>query len=182
MPTLFTVGHGSRALDDFLDVLDLNGIAVVVDVRSHPGSRRHPHYSRVELSASLQRADIDYLWLGKTLGGFRQCVADSPHVALGNAVFRAFASHMTSAAFGRAMAQVIERARLAPLALMCAERLPQRCHRLLIADYLTALGCKVRHLLDDDRPVTHSLTPSARLIDGVLCYDGGGGEQLDLIF
>ena len=178
--TIYTIGHGNRPLEELVALLQQNGVGCLVDVRMFPGSRRHPHFGRGELERSLPAAGIEYAWEGDTLGGRRRPRADSPHVAMRNASFRAYADHMESAAFREGIERVLERAGSGRVALMCAERLPWQCHRYMISDYLVAHGLEVRHIVDHNAPRAHALRSEARLDDGRLVYDRNTQPDLGL--
>jgi uncharacterized protein (DUF488 family) len=156
------------------------GIVCLVDVRAFPGSRRHPHFGRGELERSLPAAGIAYVWEGEALGGRRRPRSDSPHVALRNASFRAYADHMETAQFREGVERVLESAASGPVAIMCAERLPWQCHRYMISDYLVAHGSEVLHLMDAARPREHHLRSEARVSDGRLVYDKTAQPELGL--
>jgi uncharacterized protein (DUF488 family) len=177
---VFTVGHGSRPLDELLALLRRAGVQCLVDVRAFPGSRRHPHFGRDALRSALTLAGIEYVWEGEALGGRRRPRRDSPHVALRNASFRAYADHMQSDAFHAAAQRLLERAERENIAIMCAERLPWQCHRYMIADHLVAAGAEVRHLIDGSAPRAHTLRAEARVAPGGLIYDAGSQGALDV--
>jgi uncharacterized protein (DUF488 family) len=176
--TIHTIGHGNRPLEELLDLLARAGIACLMDVRAFPGSRRHPHFGRSELERTLPAAGIEYVWEGATMGGRRRPRADSPHVWLRNASFRAYADHMENAEFSQGVERLIDLAREKPVAIMCAERLPWQCHRYMIADYLVAHGHTVLHIMDAAAPREHSLRPEARVCEGHLIYDGNSQSTL----
>lgn len=148
------------------------GIKTLADVRSAPGSRRHPQFGRSALAASLATAGIDYVHLPR-LGGRREAAPDSPHVALNVDAFRGYADHMASDEFAADYARLDALARRKPTAFMCAETLWWRCHRRLLADRLTVDGWDVIHLLALGRSEPHRLWDVARVVDGRLVYDGG---------
>ena len=177
---VYTIGHGNRALEEFIALLHDAAIACLVDVRAFPGSRKHPHFGRAELERSLPQAGIDYVWEGTALGGRRRPRPDSRHVALRNASFRAYADHMETELFSTGVERVLALAAAAPVALMCAERLPWQCHRYMIADYLVARGVEVRHLVNDSAPREHALRAEARKEDGRLVYDANTQAPLGL--
>jgi uncharacterized protein (DUF488 family) len=152
------------------------GIALVVDVRSFPGSRRHPQFGKDALVASLHDAGIDYLW-ERDLGGFRQPRPDSRHTALRADGFRGYADHMETPEFDAAVRRVMREGAQRPAAVMCAESLWWRCHRRLLADSLVARGCEVRHVMPDGRQEAHRLSGSVRLVDGDVVYDVAEGQQ-----
>jgi uncharacterized protein (DUF488 family) len=161
--TLFTIGHGARDLGTFLDLLEGARIRRLVDVRTAPGSRKHPHFGRDALAASLEGAGIRYQWQGEALGGWRRARPDSRHRALRSPGFRGYADHMETDGFRKARDRLIEDSRETPTAVMCAESLWWRCHRRLLADALVAAGCEVRHLMDHGRVEPHRLSRQARL-------------------
>ena len=174
---VYTVGHSTLSLADFLALLATREIGALVDVRRYPASRRHPHFAREALAESLAEAAIDYLWL-PGLGGRRHGRPDSPHVAWRSASFRAYADHMETTEFCDDLGRLLDVARVRATAVMCAEAVPWRCHRQLIADALLARGIEVRHLISPSAaPEAHRLTPFARLDGERVVYDRG---QLEL--
>ena len=178
--SIFTIGHGNRSLEEFLSLLERAGVGCLVDVRAFPGSRRHPQFGREALRDSLERAGIEYVWEGEALGGRRRPREGSPHVALRNASFRAYADHMQSEAFRAGAARLLERRSEVRLAIMCAERLPWQCHRYMIADYLVAADVEVRHLIDTAEPRAHALRSEARVTAEGLVYDAGTQTELEI--
>ena len=175
---LFTVGHGTATPDELVDRLGRADVTVVVDVRIAPGSRRNPHLSRDSMSEWLPGRGIDYRW-EKRLGGFRRLAADSPDLALRNESFRAYAGHMRTAEFGTAIDGVLDLASVAATAVLCSETVWWRCHRRLIADYVSVVrGWTVQHLMPGViQP--HRLTEGARVgDDGLLVYDAGAQSLL----
>jgi uncharacterized protein (DUF488 family) len=171
---LLTFGHGAASAEQMIKLLRSAGVLVVVDVRSTPGSRRHPHVARAELERWLPEARLSYRW-DKRLGGLRTAEPDSPDVALEVDSLRGYARHMRSPAFQAAVDQVLTLADAHGAAVMCAESLWWRCHRRMLADFVTAArGEQVRHLMHDGRLEEHQLSPGLRLReDGLLVYDGG---------
>jgi len=178
--TLYTIGHSDRSLEDLLDLLRGVGIETLVDVRAEPRSRRHPQFSADALRAGLAGAGITYHWAGPQLGGRRTPRPDSPHVALTQDGMRGYADHMDSDAFQVAAAQLISLAVRTPLAILCAERLPEHCHRGLIADYLTLQGVQVMHIIGPGEVREHHLSPSARRESAQLIYDRNTSGSLEL--
>ncbi len=177
---IFTLGHSTRSLQDFLALLDEHDIELLSDVRRFPGSRRFPHFRRETLAAALATAGIAYRHL-PGLGGRRKPEADSPHTYWTNAGFRAYADHMETAEFRETFAELLELAADRTTALMCAEAVPWRCHRQLVADALVAAGRRVVHIIGPGRSEGHVLNVSARVLpDGRLIYDGGAGQQAEL--
>jgi uncharacterized protein (DUF488 family) len=180
MTTVYTIGHGNRPIDEFIGLLQEAGVACLVDVRAFPASRRHPHFGRAELEKSLPAAGIRYTWEGQALGGRRKPSAQSLHVALRHPAFRAYADHMMTPEFRQATERLLDAARAAPAAVMCAERLPWQCHRFLISDFLVARGNEVVHLVNPGKRQPHRLNPIARLKDGDLVYEGETQQALGL--
>jgi uncharacterized protein (DUF488 family) len=168
---IYTIGHGSRPLEELIVLLQDADIGCLVDVRAFPGSRRHPHFGRAELERSLPPAGVAYEWEGGALGGRRRPRPDSPHQALRNAGFRAYADHMETEVFVAGVERLRERAFRARVAVMCAERLPWQCHRYMIADYLVAHGVEVVHIIGEASRRAHELRVEARVVDGRLIYD-----------
>ncbi|MCX7672221.1 MAG: DUF488 domain-containing protein [Thiobacillaceae bacterium] len=169
---LYTVGHGSRTLEEFIALLRQHGIRCLVDIRAYPGSRRHPHFAHVPLAAALQAEGIDYVWMGRELGGFRHG-GGAEHTALRSPGFRAYCAHMASEPFRQGVQRLLHLAAAAPTAVMCAERLYWHCHRYFLADALLLRGVRVVHLLTQSELSEHRMNPIARVVQGRLVYDGG---------
>jgi uncharacterized protein (DUF488 family) len=177
---IYTIGHGNRPLDELARLLKLHSISCVVDVRAFPGSRRHPHFGREALERSLFDARVRYVWEGKALGGRRRGKRDSPHVAMRNDSFRAYADHMESGEFQEGIGRLLAISASERPAIMCAERLPWQCHRFMISDYLAAAGIEVLHVIDASAPQPHTLRVEVRLSEGRLIYDGQTQSELGL--
>lgn len=167
---VYTVGHSTLSLEDFLRVVRGHGIGGIADVRRYPASRRHPHFAREALADTLARSGLAYTWL-EALGGRRRGRTDSPHVAWRNDAFRAYADHMETDEFRGGLTRLLALAATRPTAILCAEAVPWRCHRQLIADALVARGLEVRHLLGRGPADLHRLTPFARLDGERVVYD-----------
>jgi uncharacterized protein (DUF488 family) len=165
-----TLGHSTLALEDFLGLLEAHAIGAVADVRRFPASRRHPHFAREPLAAALAARRIVYQWL-PALGGRRDARPDSPHVAWRNAAFRGYADHMDGAEFREGLRVLLSLAEGRRVAIMCAEAVPWRCHRQLIADALVARDVEVRHVTGRSDAGAHRLTPFARLESDRIVYD-----------
>ena len=176
MPLVHTVGHGNRTIEEFLAVLTAAGVTCLVDVRSYPRSRRYPYFGYGPLGASLAAASIAYEWRGRTLGGRRRSDAETNHPGLSEPSFRAYAEHMRGEAFQRAAARVLAAAAQEVLCLMCAERDPGRCHRSLIADWMTVRGATVVHLIETGQSREHAPHPAMRVEDGLLRYSRGAAQ------
>ena len=172
MPNIYSVGHGTRPIEELVDILHAAGVKALADIRSAPGSRRHPQFGQAALAASLEDAGIDYVHL-RGLGGRRDAVPDSPHVALRVDAFRGYADHMSSAEFAADHGRLGAIAREKATAFMCAETLWWRCHRRLLSDQLAIDSWDVVHLLARGKSEPHRLWDVARVIDGRLIYDGG---------
>lgn len=172
MSILYTIGHSTRTLDEFLEVLQAHSIQTLVDIRSFPMSRRLPHFNRESLEKSLPAAGIQYVWM-KDLGGRRKKIRDdSPHVAIRSDSFRNYADYTLTENFQRAIAELLKLADKSRTAYMCAERLFFNCHRMIVSDWLVAHGHDVLHI-DGIGPIkSHTLMPEARMIDGQLIYRG----------
>jgi uncharacterized protein (DUF488 family) len=172
--TIFTLGHSTRDLADFSRVLQAHEIRLLEDIRAFPMSRRHPHFNREHLELWLPEIGCEYVW-EKDLGGRRgrqMPPEQSPNVALRNPQFRNYADYMLCENFNHAIQRLVERAEATRTAIMCAEQLYFRCHRMLVSDYLVAQGHTVLHILDEKPPKTHALTKEARLMDGHVVYRG----------
>ena len=169
---IWSVGHGARPLEDFLETLRASDIKTLADVRSQPGSRRHPHFGANPLAAALGEIGVAYVHLPE-LGGRREPRPDSPHRALRVAAFRGYADHMSSEEFARGYERLTSLARESRTAFMCAETLWWRCHRRLVADRLTVDGWTVTHLFAPGKSEPHVLWDAARIDNGNLVYDAG---------
>lgn len=171
---ILTYGHGTDSSERTVATLRGAGIRGIVDIRVAPGSRRNPQFARSELERWLPEAGISYRW-DRRLGGFRKPGPDNPDTAWREEMFRGYAEHMRTDAFLSAISAVLSDAAAAQIAVMCSESLWWRCHRRLVADFLSvARGVPVRHLMHDGRTGEHRLSPGLRLRDdGLLVYDAG---------
>ncbi len=172
MATVYTIGHSTRTLDELVTALKAHDIRTLVDIRSFPVSRRLPHFNRESLEAQLPKRGIAYVWM-KALGGRRKKIRkDSPNTGLRNDSFRNYADYMLTADFAQGIERLLAIAGQGGAAIMCAERVYFQCHRMLVSDYLTALGHTVLHIDDDKHPPRqHKLMAEARLLDGKVVYD-----------
>ena len=156
--TIFTIGHSTRPLADFIAMLRAHGVERVVDVRSIPRSRHNPQFNRETLARRLRAAGIGYVHL-KKLGGLRHAKADSANLGWHNASFRGFADYMQTDKFLEGLARLEKLAAMKPTAIMCAEAVPWRCHRSLIADALVVRDFPVEDIMSVGRTQEHELTP-----------------------
>ena len=166
--TLHTIGHSTRTIDAFVELLKAHDIELLADVRRWPASRRHPHFHREALAKTLHEARVNYLWRGD-LGGFRKPVPGSPNTAWRVGAFRAYADFMLTPEFTAVMNEM---ERLADeQRLMCAEAVPWQCHRQLLADAFLTRGWKVRHIMDNGCH-EHKLPPFAQPQGAKIYYRG----------
>jgi uncharacterized protein (DUF488 family) len=169
--SIWTIGHSTRSADEFNQILLLNEIGALVDVRSFPGSRRYSHFNKPELARNLEAVGIHYSH-NPQLGGRRRPSPNSKNTNWQNASFRAYADHMKSEGFAQGIESLLEIAGNRRTVIMCAEALWWRCHRSLIADFLKAQGDNVVHILSAGKTETHPYTSAARIVDGRLSYEG----------
>jgi len=169
--TVFTIGHSTRPIDEFIHLLAAHGVQRLVDVRTIPQSRHNPQFGRDQLSASLESAGIHYTHM-PGLGGLRRPRKDSTNTGWRNASFRGYADYMQTREFEESLNRCVELASAEQVALMCAESVPWRCHRSLIADALLARGIDVQEITSrtDARP--HALTAWARVEGTNVTYPG----------
>lgn len=172
---IMTIGHSTRALEDFIDLLHAHGVRRVVDIRTVPRSRHNPQFNRETLPKRLHAARIHYRHL-KALGGLRHARKDSTNTGWRNASFRGFADYMQTPEFESGLDQLIALAKDEPTAIMCAEAVPWRCHRSLVADALTARKIAVEHIMSATRRDLHELTPFARVEGRRVTYPSESGS------
>ena len=170
--TIWTIGHSTRTLGEFIEMLSVNAIEALADVRRFPASRKHPHFDQEALRNSLAGVGVEYRPLLE-LGGRRQPHPDSHNTVWRNESFRGYADYMETEEFRAGIERLLELARRKRTAIMCAESVWWRCHRSLIADYLKAAGVCVRHILDGTNSMIHPFTSAARFRDGKLSYSPG---------
>jgi uncharacterized protein (DUF488 family) len=169
--TVWTIGHSTRPLTEFLDMLGAHQTSLLVDIRRFPGSRRHPDFGREALSAAIGERGIRYVH-APDLGGRRNPEPGSTNTAWRNASFRGYADYADTPPFREALDQLIELARSDRTTIMCAEALWWRCHRSIVSDYLTSYGHQVLHIGSNAAATPHRYTSAARIIDGRLSYEG----------
>jgi uncharacterized protein (DUF488 family) len=160
-PVVLTVGHSTRSIEEFTRMLAAHGVQRLVDVRTVPGSRKNPQFGGDALKSSLELAAIEYIHM-KALGGLRRPSPDSINAGWKNASFRGYADYMQTAEFQAALADLIGLAEEKRTAIMCAEAVPWRCHRSLVADALVARGVPVEHIMSEARRNPHRLTAFAK--------------------
>jgi uncharacterized protein (DUF488 family) len=168
---IFTVGHSTRPIDEFIALLTAHHVNRLIDVRTIPQSRHNPQFGREQLAASLAKSGIQYIHM-PGLGGLRRPRKDSTNTGWRNASFRGYADYMETREFEESLNRCLELAEEEPIALMCAEAVPWRCHRSLIADALLARDVDVQEIVSatDGRP--HALTPWARVDGTKVSYPG----------
>ena len=166
--TIYTIGHSTRTLEDFVALLERERIERLIDVRAFPGSRRQPHFNREALARSLPERGIEYFHC-PALGGRRRPRRDAPPSAWRNESFRGYAEYMRTPEFHRAVDELIARAEERGTVIMCSEAVPWRCHRSLISDALHARGVTVEHILDRSAS-PHALTSFAVVVNGEVTY------------
>src|SRR6202049_4516418 len=177
MPHVLTVGHSTRTWKTLLDLRRAHRVKRVIDVRSSPRSRHNPQFNRATLSKKLRAARIGYVHLRK-LGGLRHSRRDSINLGWRNASFRGFADYMQTSDFEAGLQRLIKLAKQKESALMCAEAVPWRCHRSLIADALTVRGIRVKAIMNKNRSQLHSLTSFARVRRRCITYPGYKDDRL----
>ena len=173
-----TIGHSNRTIEEFIGLLWQNGIACLLDIRTVPKSRHNPQFGQDELAASLLDAGIEYRYL-KGLGGLRRPLKASPNAGWRNTSFRGYADYMQTDEFAANVDAVIELAQTRPCALMCAEAVPWRCHRSLVADALLVRGVPVDDIIDARQRKPHKLTPFAH-VEGLHITYPPEQSELDL--
>jgi uncharacterized protein (DUF488 family) len=168
---IWTIGHSTRNIEIFISLLEENGIKLLADVRTLPGSKRYPQFNKEALAESLKEQGIRYEHFPE-LGGRRKPKADSRNTAWRNASFRGYADYMETEQFHKGVERLLDRAREAgPTAIMCAEAVWWRCHRALISDYLKARDIEVMHILDANKVELHPFTSAARIVNSGLSYE-----------
>lgn len=171
---IWTVGHSTRTIEEFVHLLRSFGIEAVADVRTVPRSRRNPQFNREEMERSLPSAGIEYVHMGR-LGGLRHPRKDSPNAGWRNEGFRGYADYMQTPEFEEALAELIELAGRRHTAIMCAEVLPWRCHRSLIADALLLRGFEVTEIMDEGESREHRMTSFAVVEGFKVTYPAADG-------
>ena len=167
--TVWTIGHSTRELDEFIALLKENNIEALVDVRSFPGSRKFPQFNAENLAESLPSVGIEYIPF-KQLGGRRKVSKDSPHTVWRHPAFRGYADYMDTEDFKKGINELLGLARQKRAAIMCSEAVWWRCHRSMISDYLKSIGVKVIHIMAPGKTEEHPYTSAVTILDGKLEY------------
>ena len=166
---VMTIGHSTRSLEDFVATLKAHGVERLIDIRTISRSRHNPQFNGDSLPSALRAAGIEYRHI-KELGGLRHPRKDSPNTGWRNAGFRGFADYMQTEAFAAALAALTDEARGHRIAIMCAEAVPWRCHRSLVADALAVRGVPVEHIMSGARRDPHHITPFAKVAGERITY------------
>jgi uncharacterized protein (DUF488 family) len=161
-PIVLTIGHSTRPLEEFISLLQTHAVSRVVDVRTVPRSRHNPQFNKDSLPGSLKKAGLGYVHMPR-LGGLRHAQPDSLNTGWRNASFRGYADYMQTPEFEQSLEELIQWANQDRIALMCAEAVPWRCHRSLIADALLVHGIRTEHIMNPTRRQVHTLTPFAKV-------------------
>jgi len=177
LPTVvYALGHSTRTLDDLIAILEAHAITTLVDIRTIPKSRHNPQFNQDVLKEGLENRGIQYLHC-RELGGLRKARKDSVNTGWKNASFRGFADYMQTRKFASAIRQLMRLAKSAPLAVLCAEGNPFRCHRSLVADALIVRGVRVFHLTGKTSVRAHTLTPFAQVHGTKITYPGSAAAE-----
>ncbi len=168
-PLVMTIGHSTRTLQEFIRLLQAHGATCVVDVRTVPRSRHNPQFNKASLPRSLKEISLGYVHM-PGLGGLRHARHDSPNLGWQNLSFRGYADYMQTAEFAESLEEVIRMANQGRIVLMCAEAVPWRCHRSLIADALLVRGIRTEDIMSATRRQVHTLTPFAKVLGTAITY------------
>jgi len=168
---LYTIGHSTRTLDELAGLLRASGVSIVADIRTIPRSRHNPQFNRDALRSALRRRRIRYVHL-PLLGGLRRARKDSPNTGWRNASFRGYADYMLTEDFEHGLAELEALTEEGTVAVMCAEAVPWRCHRSLVADAVTVRGADVEDITGPGTPHPHRLTPFAHVEGARITYPG----------
>ncbi len=182
-PIVLTIGHSTRALEEFIGLLQAHGATRVVDVRTVPRSRHNPQFNKDSLTGSLKKAGLGYIHM-PGLGGLRHAKRDSLNVGWRNASFRGYADYMETPEFEQSLQELIRLAKEERVVIMCAEAVPWRCHRSLIADALLVRGIRAEDIMSPTRSQVHTLTAFAKVQGTTITYPAGAspdkhGKSLD---
>lgn len=167
--TIWTIGHSTHPMEEFVTWLKAHGIKALVDIRRFPGSRKYPHFNKEALTDSLPKNDISYYHF-ENLGGRRKAKPDSVNQVWRHPSFRGYADYMESREFRETVEDLKAIASEQPTAIMCSEAVWWSCHRAMVSDYLKAEGWKVLHIMAPDKTTEHPYTKPAKIEDGKLVY------------
>ena len=167
--TVWTIGHSTHSLEEFIAMLHSFNILMVVDIRSFPGSRKFPQFNKENLEVSLPENNINYVHI-KKLGGRRKVNPDSKNTSWHHAAFRGYADYMETESFAEGIKELIDIALAQRTAYMCSEAVWWRCHRSMVSDFLKAKGWDVQHIMQIGKSTEHPYTQPARVVDGELTY------------
>lgn len=166
---VFTIGHSTHPIEEFIEMLKANDVDQLIDIRTVPRSRHNPQYEQTALKVSLPKAGIEYAYM-KDLGGLRPKVKESKNMGWHNQSFRNYADYMQTDEFAVAVEQLIDTAKHKTAAIMCAEAVPWRCHRSLVGDALLVRDVEVADIMSDDKNSAHKLTPFAKVSGTSVTY------------
>ena len=166
---VLTIGHSTRTVEEFIGLLQAHGVSRVIDVRTVPRSRHNPQFNKTSLPGSLKKAGLSYVHL-PGLGGLRHAQRDSVNLGWHNASFRGYADYMQTPEFEKNLEELVQLAKQDRIALMCAEAVPWRCHRSLIADALLVRGIRTEDIMSPTRRQVHTLTPFAKVRGTTITY------------
>lgn len=175
-PVVMTIGHSTHTIEEFIQILESHGVNCIADVRTIPRSRHNPQFNKDSLPLSLKEAGIKYIHIPE-LGGLRHTTKDSPNTGWRNASFRGYADYMQTQPFEKALDKLIKLIKKKHVALMCAEAVPWRCHRSLIADALLVRGIASEHIMSRTSRQVHSLTPFAKVRGTRITYPAEEANQ-----
>ena len=174
--TIFTIGHSTRTLEEFITLLKNSDIQLLADIRSYPGSKRFPHFNKEALQKTLPEQGIAYQHF-PALGGRRKTSKDSKNTAWKNTAFRGYADYMETDDFKNAITELEAAAQKQTTAYMCSEAVWWSCHRSLVSDHLKLKGWKVIHIMGENKSQEHPYTSPAKIVNGKLSYAAG---QMDI--
>lgn len=167
--TVYTIGHSTRTIEEFLDLLFFYKIKVLADIRSMPGSRKYPQFNQDDLKISLEENGIKYMYI-KNLGGRRKLAKDSKNTSWRNKSFQAYADYMETEDFEQGILELTTLAIEKPTAMMCSEAVWWRCHRSMVSDYLKAKGWEVLHIMSLGKATLHPYTSPAKIMGDQVFY------------
>lgn len=174
--TIYTIGHSTRSISDFIQILDTFGIELVADIRTVPKSRHNPQYGQDALQKSLEAHKKSYIQL-EGLGGLRKTLPDSVNTAWRNLSFRGYADYMQTTQFSKSIDKLIEIAAKKCVVIMCAEAVPWRCHRSLVGDALLVRGCAVEDIMSEKTSKQHKMTSFAHVVGQTITYPASQYES-----